>query len=339
VADRPCMRPFVERDVDPVVDLLQAAFGRWPSDLVTSDPAGFFRWKHLRNPHGRSSMLVAEDESGLVGFRALLPVLLGAGDRPIRALRGADLAVVPAKRGRGIAAALVEQGTRCIPPDVSFTFSNANRMSRSGLRRLGRRQAGRMPRYVRLIRPLRVGRALRTGSAREPHSPAPPVSAPAAATVLADHDALSSLLARIDRPEGRIVVTKDVGYLRWRYGAFGDYHAVVDDDGRHLHGLCIFRVAAAPDGWTGRVCELLVARGDRRRARRLLHRTIRSVAVDYFTCSFPSGSSELSAARRSGFVRVPGGEELLVYPLARNLAPDPEDQRSWALTRGDLELL
>ncbi len=333
------VRPFEDDDVDQVVDILRAAFGKWPDDLVTADPAEFFRWKHLRNPRGRSFMLVAYGVDGVIGFHAWLAVRLIVGDRPLRALRGTDLAVQRRRRGQGVAGRIVETGTTLISPDVALTFSNPNDVSRSGTLRLGRRQVGRIARYVLLRKPLQALRSARGDPEHIPPLPPPPVSAPTAPAALADGEAVSALLSRLDRPRDRIMVAKDIDYLRWRYGAFGDYRALAVEEGRRLRGLSIFRVVVGRGGWNARICELLVEGHDRQVARTLLRKTIESVAVSHVTGCFPAGSAELHAAHRCGFVRLPGGDPLLVYPRLPDVGPDPMDPRSWALTRGDLELL
>jgi hypothetical protein len=56
------------------------------------------------------------------------------------------------------------------------------------------------------------------------------------------------------------------------------------------------------------------------------------------TCHFPPGSTPARAARRVGFLRVPGGVELVVNRLGEPVRPDPIELRSWALTLGDLEV-
>ena len=333
------VRLYRDEDEQHVIALLQAAFGRWPGDLAAADPTEYFRWKHHGNPRGPSLLVVAECDAGVVGLNAWLPYALAVGDRSLHALRGADIAVLPAFRGRGVAARIIEFGTRHIPAGTAFTFSNPNAMSRSGALRLGRRQAGRIPPYVRLRRPLRAALAARAAADTGRARPTPPVSAETAASALADRDALSSLLDRVDRPPDRIAVVKDPAYLHWRYGVIGGYHAVREVRDGRLRGLAIFRITARRGARNARVCELLVERSDRRLARRLLHGVMASAAVDIASCHFQDGSVELQAARRSGFVRTPGGETLLAYPLVAGLVPDPTDLSSWALTRGDLELL
>jgi hypothetical protein len=187
------------------------------------------------------------------------------------------------------------------------------------------------------LHPWRGHRARRARSGAVPA--APTVAAEAAADALADHAAVDALLARVERPAGRLTVAKDAGYLGWRYGGIDGYHAVRDTAGGELRGLAVFRTDLAGRAGRTTVCELLVPTGDGGVARRLLREVTRAARVDYVVCSFPRGTTERRAALRSGFLPLARGELLLVYPLVPDPEPDPTDHRSWALSLGDVELL
>ena len=84
--------------------------------------------------------------------------------------------------------------------------------------------------------------------------------------------------------------------------------------------------------------ELITRPDDRAAARRVLARVLRASPADHATCSFPNGSTAMSAARRGGFIRVPGGMTLVANPLGHQLVPDPMLRSAWALSVGDLEV-
>jgi GNAT superfamily N-acetyltransferase len=331
------IRRYRDDDESRALEVLQGAFGAWPVSMPSIDAAEFFRWKHLECPWGRSMMVVADCGDGPIGFYAWLPYRLAVGERIVFARRGTDLGVHPGYRGQGIAARLLDAGSRLLRPEAAFSFGNPNEKSRSGALRLDRRSAGQARRHVRPVRPFR-GLHRRRLAAEGEGSLLPGVVAENAAEALADRDAVASLLAGGDRPADRLRVAKDPDYLAWRYGDLPGYHALREESGGRLRGLVLFRVEVVGKSATTRVCELLVERGDLRSARRLLRAAVRSAVVDHALCSFPRGSGELRAALQCGFLPTPGGETLLVYPLA-SLEPDPTDRRSWALTYGDVELL
>jgi hypothetical protein len=167
----------------------------------------------------------------------------------------------------------------------------------------------------------------------------PPVDAEDAGTALADGDTVAALLDQVERPSDRLVVAKDVAYVRWRYGSLGLYRAIrVERDGA-LRGVCIFRVRRHGTTWNTRICELLVAGRDGGTARLLLRETIRAADVDYVTCRFPAGSVQRQAAVRCGFAPSRHGETIMGYKLDPGMRPDPTEIASWAPTLGDLDLL
>ena len=109
-------------------------------------------------------------------------------------------------------------------------------------------------------------------------------------------------------------------------------------DHGHVEGLAIFRTRTRGSLVEATVAETIVRRGDRRAAGRLLRSVGAAARLDHLACSFPPGSSQEHAARRAGFVRVPGGMTLVVNTLGHDLEPDPRDLRSWSLSLGDLEV-
>jgi GNAT superfamily N-acetyltransferase len=331
------VRLYTDADEVGVGEALQAAFGRWPGDVEVDDPRAYFRWKHLESPLGRSLMIVAEADGGVVGFCGWIPNVFTVGGRELRALRGVDLSVRPGYQGRGIAAAIVEAGTRHVPPGTSFTLSNPNEVSRGGVLRLGRRPVGRFPTFVRFRKPLRaiLGRGTSAGATASP----PVVEAEEAATVLGDVSAVSALLARISRPADRLASLKTAELLRWRYGSLGLYHAVRLERDGVLAGIAVLRLRRSGPSWNTRICEVLVADGDAETARRLVRGAVRAADVVYATCHFPPGSVQRRAATRCGFVRSRHGERIVSFKLDPEVTPDPVDHRSWALSLGDLDIV
>src|SRR6185312_16023503 len=67
------VRAFQAADRGRVLEILEAAFGRWPRGLDGVAPGEFFGWKHEQSPFGPSILLVAEADDALVGFLALMP--------------------------------------------------------------------------------------------------------------------------------------------------------------------------------------------------------------------------------------------------------------------------
>jgi GNAT superfamily N-acetyltransferase len=328
------VRAFEAKDEPGVLEVLQAAFGPWPHDIQGVAPGEFFRWKHLAGPFGPSLLLVAEADGAVIGFAAYMPWRFRAGGQILTTVRAVDFAVHPSHRRRGASSALTQTAVTHLSRDVAFTWSNPNEQMRPGSLKSGRRQVGRLPRFVQLRVPLRytIQRARTKGSMTPQQLP---IAADTAAALLHDGAHASLLLARTKQPGDRLVTAKDLDYLRWRYGRFEEYRAIRTDARSGGSGMVIFRPRRHGSFWVLHVCELFVEQDDRRTARHLLRQVRDAAPADFVTCSFSSRTH----AARCGFVPYRGGTVLMTFPLQQNLAPDPTQRASWALSFGDLELL
>jgi len=340
------VRPFLPEDLPAVLALLEASLGGGPAGRR---PPEFFRWKHLESPFGPSLMLVAEADGRLVGLRAFMRWRFQAGGETVRAARPVDTATHPQYQGMGIFTRLTRELLTVVDGQVDLVFNTPNAKSGPGYLKLGWREVGRAPVAVRARRPLRllgelagpVRRAAggrRPALADDPPSPGPPVDAAPAAAALERAAEVQRLLASAPAPAG-LHTPRDLGYLRWRYGAARllDYRAVTDERGGALTGLAIFRARRRGRLWESTIAEVLDG-GDPGAAARLLRRVAAAAPVDHLTLHAPARSGLAAAARRSGFLPTPAGIRLVVNPLRRELRPDPTRLDAWALSLGDLEV-
>jgi GNAT superfamily N-acetyltransferase len=333
-ATRPAIaiRRFEPADETQVLGLLGATLGGGPAG---QRPASFFRWKHLENPFGPSLMLVAEADSRIIGLRAFLRWRFVAGGGTFEAVRAVDTATHPDYQGMGVFSRLTTTALAMLNGHADLVYNTPNGASRPGYLKLGWRDIGRVPVMVRARRPVRLLRGLR----RPGGLPArPTVAAMPAARVLEQGTAISRLLAETEADD-RLRTSRDVPYLRWRYGAAPllGYHAVTVEASRRLRGLAIFRVRPRGGLWESTVAELLVPAGDWRTAQRLLRRVTGAAPVDHLTLHASSRALTVSALG-AGYVPAPGGISFVVKPLRDGLDPDPSTLAAWALSLGDLEV-
>ncbi len=333
------IRAFGPEDEPHVLNLLQVAFGNWPLGIEGQTPAEFFRWKHLSSPFGPSILLVAEAKGAVIGFEGWLRWRFRAGGRTFEALRGVDVAVHPGYRRRGVQMALMREATEHFPQEAALLFTTPNEQARPGALEAGRREVGRLPRFVRIGNPIRVGIALlskkppKRGRAASPRG-----ETESAADALGERQSESGLLSEAEESSDRLMTVKGLDYLRWRYRLVA-YRAIREEREGHLTGMVIFRVRRRGPLWAATICELLVVPGDLQTAQNLLRRVVQATPVDYYTCHFPSRFTARGAAVRSGFVRLPGGPLTTVQQLKEDIVPDPSRRASWALCLGDLDLL
>lgn len=326
------VREFEPEDEPRVLALLQEAFGRWPAEIGSMTPAEFFRWKHTGSPFGASVMYVGELDGELAGFTAYMPWLFTNGSNIVRAFRGVDFAVAPMFRRRGVNLAI--RTTAKSLTGAAFIWGNPNDPAFRGGLKAGSSPSERIPYFARLCgRPIKTAWRAATGGARAlAHLPA---EADGAGAVLADGDYVNFVLGQITHPEGCLATARNLRYLRWRYGRLAEYHAVRTSGRGRQEGIAIFRVRRYRSVWIADICELLLERGRRAVGRQLLRKIRDTAASDMFTCDFHSRR----AAAALGFVQASRGARLITKRLDQPLALDVTSSRSWALSRGDLELL
>jgi GNAT superfamily N-acetyltransferase len=325
------IRPFSFGDEANVLELLGLTLGGGPAGRR---PPEFFRWKHYDNPFGRSFMLLAEADGRVIGLRAFMRWRFSVAGRQVTAVRAVDTATHPDYQGIGVFSRLTRAALNALGGQADLVFNTPNDASRPGYLKLGWREVGRVPVHLRVRRPVRFALGVRRPG--EPGAGRPAVAAEPASRVLDRGQEVARLLAEVPEVAGHFQTPRDVGYLRWRYGAAPllGYAGVVEEYAGSLRGLALFRVRPRGSLWEATVAELLVADGDRRTARRLLGKVAAAAAVHHLALHAPAG---LGPAR-AGFLPAPGGISFVVKPLRDGLDPDPSTLGAWALSLGDLEV-
>ena len=332
------VRPYVDDDELEVLELLAASLGGGPAG---ERPAEFFRWKHVDNPFGRSFMLVAEDKGRIVGLRAFMRWRFAGEARPIEAVRAVDTATHPDYQGRGIFSRLTREALELMQGKVDLVFNTPNDKSLPGYLKMGWTVVGTVPISLRVRRPIRFARGVR--SVREDPEGRIAIAdggAPSAGDVLGDRLGLSAILESAEVAKGRLSTARGQGFLEWRYARAPllGYRALVHREADEPTGIVIFRVRPRGSLTEATISDLIVARGDGSAARSLLRRVVRSARVDHLTARFVPGSTAARAAAATGFIRSRRGMVLVVNPLSSDIDPDPMRLSSWGVTLGDLEV-
>lgn len=314
-----------------MLELLASAFGEWPRGALDGTRSDYFRWKHLEGPFGRSLMVVVELHGSIAGFYAYMPWLLSAQGRTVATLRAVDLAIDRSHRMLGISLAL--RSAMDFSRDVEFVWGNPNGASARGGRRLGRPEVRGLRSFLRPCARLPYTLLSSARRARERDLRPAPAHTPAA-SALADQTLLDRLRMPVELHDERLATLKHDDYLRWRYGRWSSYRAVRLDAPDEA-GLAIFRPRRHGRFVLADVCELLLERRDAGLERRLLRRVAAAAQADFVLCNF---SSRCNAAAL-GSLGYRTRETLMALVLSEQLPLDPAAPGSWALSRGDLELL
>jgi GNAT superfamily N-acetyltransferase len=366
--DRLEIVPLEEVPPGALLPLLDACLGARPG--AGSEPAErgeeFWRWKHERNPFGRSPGLVALHAGEPVALRAFLRWRWRVDGRDLEAVRAVDTATHPVWRRRGLFRRLTtELVERLRAEGTALVFNTPNPKSRAGYLAMGWHDVGRVPLLVRPRRPGRLLKAALAGLGRRGGIPSTGSDAPidpgAGSSLrpvgeLLEAPALPGLLASRRAMPGRLETARSPDYLRWRYAEAPGV--------RYLADWSLDRGSdPSPDGVAGAGGAAIVVRSRVRRGLReltlaeilvsddpagraaaagLIGRLVRSAEADYVAALATPGSPERAVLRSAGFLPLPpsagrGGPRLVVRPLAP-IAPDPRNPAAWRLSVGDLEL-
>lgn len=326
------VRDFRSEDEPRALELLAAAFGRWPRAEAIG-PHEFFAWKHRSSPFGPSTMLVAEIDGAPVGFMAKMPWVFSFDGQLCDTMRTVDLAVDPAARRRGVSIRLMKAGTTRHSHDVVLAWSNPNQRSRGGAVKAGRGEVALGRRFVGLggARWRTLGRLRPRAGAPQPQRRPPGESAGA---VLGDKGLASRVLAGSRPGPGQIATAANPDFLLWRYGWSGRYRGLVAEHHGHS-GLAIFRIQQRGRFSVALICELFAEHADPQLTQRLVRDVRRAAHADLVVAAL--GSNRLAA--RCGLVPLLSGTTISVHPQREGLMPDPARRASWALSLGDLEMI
>lgn len=321
------IRRATEADLDAVLEVAGAALGWAPGEPHEV----LFRWKHRENPFGASPMWVAEDDEGVVGFRAFLRWrFVDAAGATWSAVRAVDTATTPRAQGRGVFTALTRHALDELRAEgVDFVFNTPNDQSRPGYLKMGWTDVGRVPIGVQVGSPAALARMARARVPAEKWSVADAPGEPAA-DVLADHEAVQDLLDACRRPDG-LSTERSPAFVHWRY-RLPELAYRVRLVGRSLaEGCCIYRVRRRGAAREATVTDLLLPAGSEGRAGALLRAVRRTTGADYVI------ATTAGATGRRGLVPLPGQGPRLVHRTVASPAPAPP-LAAWRLTMGDLEL-
>ena len=230
------IRYIREGDEEGILDLLQAAFGRWPAVEISVPPLDHLRWKLHNHPLAYSYHVVAEAGARIIGVRIMFVYRAKLGDETCLIYYGMDNAVHPEFHNRGVMTAM--RSFRLDDFRRQFSFKLGSETGNPALRRIKDRAGERlfgaeMRTFVQSIEPGTAGEA----------SPAPD-----AGCVLREVSSFDGWLTELYEQAARpfqLIIVRDEALLRWRYGDARAGRFVVkvaERDGRAL-GYVVLRVS------------------------------------------------------------------------------------------------
>lgn len=337
-----------------VLELLHSAMGDGAAGRFSPE---YWRWKHHgNNSFGPSKGVYAwdEGEKRAAGLRIFMRwSFISANGEYVKAVRAVDTATHPDYRRKGIFSTLTKLAVRELKEEgVHFIFNTPNDKSLPGYLKMGWKVAGRVPMYVRALRPLRLVAAAFGRTAAGSPGGEPDWREFFTSNIISwrdfessSKDELSELISVFEAKRRRVGyrTARSAEYMSWKYGgnpnaAYGVCPLYGGPGG--LEGFAVLRPGRRFGLREAVLSEMVLRRPDAALGASLLREVIKNVKADYIVSHFQKGTFERKAAVRAGFLRIPHkGMTLAVRTL--NTLPggdDPERFENWDIGLGDLEV-
>lgn len=130
-----------KEDIPAIIPLLQASLG----ESLLKKSTEIWNFKHVENPFGESTVLLADENSALIGVRAFMQWRWQLGNQVWTSYRAVDTATHPNHQGKGIFKKLTLQALDEIQKNGDcFVFNTPNDQSRPGYLKMGWQVVGKI---------------------------------------------------------------------------------------------------------------------------------------------------------------------------------------------------
>lgn len=341
-------KPVGSRLDDPAV--LACVSESLPGGAATTKSRAYWQWKHIDNAFGTSTGTCAcSDASGeIVGVRCFMRWKFhDPGGAEVPAVRAVDTATSPDWRGQGVFTGMTRAAIEYLREEgTELIFNTPNAASAPGYRKMGWRPIGRVPLFVRPLRPFRMARRLLSGRDRAASSADAADLGVGALPGWSEFAGEGDADAVIDsheraRAASGLRTPRNRAYLDWRYGRHpqADYRV----QAIHENGRLTAFVVVRPNRRFGLGELVLVDMWAHDAHRRHLVNCLRALkqacGADYMIAHARPGSVEHAALRSALFLPAPGqGMSLHARAVGPALPAGTERLDGWDLSLGDLEL-
>jgi hypothetical protein len=299
-----------ENDFLEARELFNRVFGASASEAC-------WRRKYFENPAGRVVAFAARDGDKLVGFYPLHPALFWIFGKETPIYQSADTMTDPAYRRGGVYGTLRKTAHLWLVKEgIPFTYGFPNVISLAANRRSGFELVGRLTRWVKPI-PVGEGESLRKALNSIYHAFFSALNPPRDVKTAEELDRfdgrIDAVWARV-KDDRRIAGVRSGTFLEWRYGYGDDGITAWISNAERPDGYVV--AETTPKGvW---IRDLVAARANRGTVYSLLSAVVelaRNKGARHGV--FPhAGSAYRGRLLRAGFIPVPGGAPLIVFPRA-----------------------
>lgn len=209
------IRIACKNDIPEIISVLQASLG----ELKLPKSVEIWEYKHLKNPFGKSLVLLAVQENKIIGVRAFMKWEWCINKDSYSTLRAVDTGILPGFQRRGIFGELNAEALK-LSFQNDFIFNTPNQKSLGGNLKMGWEHIGRIRAKALPGVPFLFISSKKT-SLSVPDLYKNEISEP----LLENHNA-------IFREENKLFTPKTREFLKWRYSEnpLQKYEVLCDDD-------------------------------------------------------------------------------------------------------------
>jgi len=313
------IREATDADIPEILQVLKASLGETSSKKSEE----VWRYKHIDNPFGRSLVLLAIEDSKIIGVRALMRWKWQRGDRKFSAYRAVDTATHPDHQGKGIFKKLTLKAIEIAKAEEGdFVFNTPNNQSKPGYLKMGWQTVSKLNVNLKPVNPIYWFNSSEQFDLE--------------VKIQSSDEELNLLLVDVNLNSsysGQLFTPKNREYLRWRYESnpLQNYYVKATKD-YYIASYVKFQGKIKEL----RIVEVLVKNNDKdqRDVKADIKRWIKTSGVQFISyssrCDFSYGLSH------NGY----HGPELTIRKL--NLDSKSKDDllklQNWSYSLGDLEL-
>jgi len=322
--DQILYRGLIEDDSDQIITLIREVMGSQENFLIERDRK-WWEWKY-NSFFGESIKIIAEYRKEVVGVRLLWPWDLMADGKVTKAFHPVDTVVKDTFRGKGIFSAMTLKGidiARSQKAGLIYNFPNQN--SLPGYLKLGWTYVGKLPWYVKILRPAYLySKKYKNIDARSV-----PLELP-------ENFRLTTERLReinFNEDDGDLIKTKrSPEYYNWRFIQHPVFHYGVESIGKGNKSIsCIYFTSRYISHIEFFIVDII---GDRELVPRLLKglsSLMRELNVSVGYCMDNNGLLSSANLLRFGYVKMKN-KNFVCMPLESDPGIKALDIRNWQIT-------
>jgi len=297
-------------DIPGILRVLKASLGETSSKKTEA----VWRYKHINNPFGESLVLVAEEESEIIGVRAFMRWQWQKGDQIYSAFRAVDTATHPDHQGKGIFKKLTLKALEIGKErGEHFVFNTPNVQSKPGYLKMGWEEVDKLKIHLRPLNLLQLN------------------NKELEYETLGNENLIKELLnyhLNELKAADRLFTPKDMDYLKWRYlnNPLQDYIVIFAKE-YFIAGYVKERKRFNEF----RVSEAIISQAEMKSAKSAILKLAKSSGAKILSTS-PDSHINFKTGITGNFGPV------LTYKPINLIAPDFLSLESWFYSLGDFEL-